>query len=477
MTRRYFPIFWDTSSDPALVVGGQEDAARKVRLLLKAGSAVRVVARTANQELQDLSATGAIELHRRPVSEADIAAAGLVISATAQDQADRFVSATARAHGKQVNVVDRPDLSTFTVPSIVDRSPVLVAISTAGTAPVLGRRIRAQIEAALSPNLGRLARFAASLRDDVQAKVNAPAGRRRFWERFFDSDAAEKALNGDDDNARTDAYEQIAAAATPDARQAGRVVLVGAGPGAADLLTLRALRALQQADIIIFDALVGPEVLDLARRDARRLYVGKLKGRHSYSQERINGILIDEAKRGSVVVRLKGGDPFVFGRGGEEVRALRDAGIAVDVIPGITAATGAAAAIGLPLTHRNHANIVSFATGHPAAGGEAPDFAPLADPKQTAVIYMGKTRAGEISSALIDLGRRSDTPVAIIENATLPEQRTLVGTLGNLPLVADVHGLNGPTLIVVGDAVSEADLTRAERLQDAAAPLPLKTVA
>ena len=476
MARRYFPIFWDISAGPTLVVGGGEDAVRKVRLLLKAGAAVRVVANSANQELEDLSAAGSIRLDRRPVAEGDISAAALIVSATGNDETDGFVAATARSHGKQVNVVDRPDLSTFTVPSIVDRSPVLVAISTAGTAPVLGRRIRAQLEATLSPNLGRLARFAASLRDRVQDTLSVPSQRRRFWEDFFDGPAAEQALNGDEDAAHNHAADLIEASANDETRN-GRVVLVGAGPGAADLLTLRALRALQQADIIIYDALVGPDVLDLARRDARRLYVGKLKGRHSYSQERINGILIDEAKRGSTVVRLKGGDPFVFGRGGEEVRALRDAGIPVDVVPGITAATGAAATLGLPLTHRKHANVVSFATGHPAKGQDLPDFAPLADPDQTAVIYMGRSRAPEISDALISLGRRPDTPVAIIENATLPEQRTLVGSLGSLPLLADVHGLNGPTLIVVGDAVAEADLSAAERLQDAVATLPLRTVA
>jgi len=475
MTRRYFPIFWDTDSGTALIVGGREDAARKIRLLLGAGARVKVVAPDTNAELDDLAAEDRIDLVRRPVTEQDIAAAALVISATANDAVDEFVSTAAQVHGVKVNVVDRPDLSDFTVPSIVDRSPVLVAISTAGTAPVLGRKIRAQIESTLAPNLGKLAEFAQSLRREVKEKIVDGTKRRTFWETFFTSNTAEHVLSNDLNAARDSASALIEE--TANGERLGRVVMVGAGPGAADLLTLRALRALQQADVIIYDALVGPEVLDLARRDALRLFVGKQKGRHSYSQERINGILVDEARRGSTVVRLKGGDPFVFGRGGEEIRALKDAGIPVDVIPGITAATGAAAALGLPLTHRDHANVVSFATGHPAKGKADPDFAPLANPDQTAVIYMGKSKAAEIARSLIAHGRRPETPVAVIENATLETQRTLVGTLDTLPLLSRVDGLDGPALIVVGDVVSEVDAGSAEHIEQAAASWPLRTVA
>ena len=475
MTRRYFPIFWDTESGTALVVGGREDAARKVRLLLGAGARVKVVAPDANSELEDLAAEDRIEIAHRAVTERDITGSALVISATANDAVDEFVSAAAQVHGVKVNVVDRPDLSDFTVPSIVDRSPVLVAISTAGTAPVLGRKIRSQIESALAPNLGKLAQFAQSLRREVKDRIVDGAKRRTFWESFFESSAAEQALSNNLNAARRSASALIDGAAAGE--REGRVVMVGAGPGAADLLTLRALRALQQADVIIYDALVGPEVLELARRDALRLFVGKQKGRHSYSQERINGILVDEARRGSTVVRLKGGDPFVFGRGGEEIRALKDAGIPVDVIPGITAATGAAAALGLPLTHRDHANVVSFATGHPAKGKSDPDFVPLSDPNQTAVIYMGKSKAAEIAGSLIAHGRRPETPVAVIENATLETQRTLIGTLDTLPLLSRVDGLDGPALIVVGDVVSEVDTGNTEQIIEAATPWPLQTVA
>ncbi len=475
MTRRYFPIFWDTNSGTALVVGGQEDAARKVRLLLGAGARVKVVAPDTNTELDALAAEDRIDIARRAVTEQDIAGAALVISATANDTVDEFVSTAAQVHGVKVNVVDRPGLSDFTVPSIVDRSPVLVAISTAGAAPVLGRKIRAQIEAVLSPNLGKLAQFAQSLRREVKNKIADAAKRRSFWEGFFESSAAEQALSSDLESASRSATVLIDKAAA--GKREGRVVMVGAGPGAADLLTLRALRALQQADVIVYDALVGPEVLDLARRDALRLYVGKQKGRHSYSQERINGILVDEARRGSTVVRLKGGDPFVFGRGGEEIRALKEAGIPVDVVPGITAATGAAAALGLPLTHRDHANVVSFATGHPATGKSDPDFAALSDPNQTAVIYMGKSKAAEIAGSLIAQGRRPETPVAVIENATLETQRTLLGTLSTLPLLSRVDGLSGPALIVVGDVVSEVNAEPLEQIEEAATPWPLQTVA
>jgi len=461
VTQSYFPIFWDTDSGTALVVGGGENAARKVRLLVAARARVHVVAPTAGEEIEAFADEDRIVLSRRPVGEDDIAGAAIVIAATGNDDVDSYCAATAQAHGVKVNVVDRPDLSNFIVPSIVDRSPILVAISSAGTSPVLARRIRERIEASLSPNLGKLAEFAASLRSTVAERLNDGRKRRAFWELFLDGYGAEGVLGNRPDAGRQAADELLGTLAR-DEKPKGRVTLVGAGPGAADLLTLRALRALQQADVIVYDALVGPEILDLARRDAFRLFVGKAKGRHSYSQDRINGILIDEARRGSSVVRLKGGDPFVFGRGGEEIAALRKAEIDVDVIPGITAATGAAAALRLPLTQRDIANVVSFATAHPAAGQAEPDFAALADPNQTAVIYMGKTKAAEISAALIKLGRRPDTPVAVIENATLPDQRILTGPLGDLPGIATISDLTGPALIVIGDVVAQADLTGAE---------------
>lgn len=476
MARQYFPIFWDTSSGTALVVGGGEDACRKIRLLLNSGARVKVVALDFNDEIKSLASERRVEAVERPVSEQDIKSAALVIAATGIESVDEFCSNAAQVHGVKINVVDRPDLSDFTVPSIVDRSPVLVAVSTAGTAPVLGRKIRTQLEAALAPNLGKLANFSEGLRKQVKERVGNIANRRTFWEKFFESKVAEQVLSNDITGAEQTASQLIDDAAAGNARK-GRVVMVGAGPGAADLLTLKALRALQEADVIIYDALVGPDVLNLARRDAFRLYVGKQKGRHSYSQERINGILVDEAHRGSVVVRLKGGDPFVFGRGGEEIRALKDAGIPVDVVPGITAATGAAAALGLPLTHRDHANVVSFATGHPAKDKADPDFQALSDPNQTAVIYMGKTKAAEISQSLINHGRQPSTPVAVIENATLESQRVIIATLDTLPLLSRVEGLTGPTLIVVGDVVSEVDANDFEHIESVAAPWPLRTVA
>jgi len=468
MPQSYFPIFWNTASGIALVVGGGENAARKVRLLVAAQARVHVVAPTANAELEAFAEEDRLSLSRRPVTESDIAGAAIVIAATGRDEIDTFCAATAQARGVKVNVVDRPDLSTFIVPSIVDRAPVLVAVSSAGTSPVLARRIRERIESSLSPNLGKLAVFAAALRGKVSERLADGRKRRAFWERFLDGYGAEAVLQNKPAVGQQ-AAEALLEGLAHDERPKGRVTLVGAGPGAADLLTLRALRALQQADVIVYDALVGPEVLDLARRDAFRLYVGKAKGRHSYSQDRINGILIDEARRGSTVVRLKGGDPFVFGRGGEEVDALRNAGIEVDVVPGVTAAAGVAAALRLPLTQRDIANVVSFATAHPAAGSAEPDFAALANPNQTAVIYMGKTKAAEISAALIRHGRRIGTPVAVIENATLANQRILTGTLGDLPAVAALSDLTGPALIVIGDVVAKADLADAETFTEAAA--------
>ncbi len=467
MLHSYFPIFWDTASGIALVVGGGENATRKVRLLVAAQARVHVVATSANAEIDAFADEDRISLSRRPVTESDIAGAAIVIAATGRDDVDTFCAATAQASGVKVNVVDRPDLSTFIVPSIVDRAPVLVAISSAGTSPVLARRIRERVESSLSPNLGKLAEFAAGLRAKVADRLTDGRKRRTFWERFLDGYGAEAVLRNKPAIGEQ-AAEDLLSSLERGGKPTGRVTLVGAGPGAADLLTLRALRALQQADVIVYDALVGPEVLDLARRDALRLYAGKAKGRHSYSQDRINGILIDEARRGSTVVRLKGGDPFVFGRGGEEVDALRDAGIEVDVVPGVTAAAGVAAALRLPLTQRDVANVLSFATAHPAAGSAEPDFAALANPNQTAVIYMGKTKVADISAALIRHGRNICTPVAVIENATLANQRVLTGTLGDLPLVATISNLTGPALIVIGDVVSKADIADAETFTEAA---------
>ncbi len=468
MTQSYFPIFWSTDSGTALVVGGGEAAARKTRLLVAAGARVHVIAPETVSEIDAFADEDRIRLSRRTVTEKDIIGAAIVISTTGHDSIDRYCADIAHAHGVKVNVVDRPDLSSFIVPSIVDRSPILVAISSAGTSPVLARKIREKIEAALSPNLGRLAEFASTLRQTVAHRLKDGRKRRLFWESFLDSHGAEDVLVGDHEGGLRIA-ETLIGTFSEDRKVEGRVTLIGAGPGAADLLTLRALRALQQADIIIYDALVGPDVLDLARRDAFRLYVGKSKGRHSYSQDRINGILVDEARRGSNVVRLKGGDPFVFGRGGEEIESLRQAGIDVDVIPGITAATGAAAALRLPLTQRGVADVLTFATAHPATGDSDPDLSALANPSQTAVIYMGKTKAAEVSERLIALGRREETPVAVVENATLPNQRVLTGILRNLPLITQVNDLTGPALIVIGEVVAKADLSQAERFETAAA--------
>lgn len=463
MTQDYFPIFLDTSKGEALVVGGGENAARKLRLLLKAKARVRLVAPHVTSEIETLAEAGSIVWQARAVSDADIERASLVVSTTGIDAIDRHVSETAQRAGIKVNVVDCQDLSDFIVPSIVDRSPVLIGISSAGAAPVLARRIRETLEATLPPGLGLVADFAQGLRAKVKATLSNGTDRRTFWERFFDGQATEAVLTGHTNKAAAEADRLIGEIAKVDEKR-GRVVIVGAGPGAADLLTLRALRALQQADVIVHDALVGPDVLDLARRDAVRLYVGKQKGRHSHSQDRINGILIEEARKGSTVVRLKGGDPFIFGRGGEEIDALSAAGVDVDVVPGITAATGVAAALKLPLTHRDCASVLSFVTAHPAAGGNEPDFASLADPNQTAVVYMGKSRSADISAKLIDLGRSPSTPVAIVENATLPTQRILTGTLSTLPLLSDIKNVTGAALIVIGETVAHADLSDAEDL-------------
>jgi uroporphyrin-III C-methyltransferase/precorrin-2 dehydrogenase/sirohydrochlorin ferrochelatase len=355
-----------------------------------------------------------------------------------------------------VNVVDRPDLSSFIMPAIVERDPVVIGISTGGAAPLLARRIRATIEALLPARLGRLVRFAESFRGSVQATIPDARARLRFWERFFEGPLAGAVLAGDESTARE---QMLSLVNRPQAapRPAGVVHIVGAGPGDPDLLTLRALRLMQQADVVVYDKLVGPEILDYARRDAERIYVGKSKGNHARTQDQINELLVVHARTGKRVLRLKGGDPFIFGRGGEEREHLRRAGVRVEVVPGITAATGCAAATGIPLTHRDHAAAATFVTGHGRNGEPDLDWAALARIRHTLVIYMGVSTAGRTAARLIEHGMAPDTPVAVVENGTLESQKTAIGTLAHLGALVAEHGIAGPAIIVVGEVVREAD--------------------
>lgn len=458
----YLPLFIDLRGRPVLVVGGSAVAARRIELLLRAGAVVRVVAVSVSAEVEDLVRAGRVQLEPRAFTPGDVAGTTAVFGAIGEPVAEAAVAAAARAATIPVNIVDRPDLSTFILPAIVDRDPVLIAISSGGAAPVLARSLRAQLESLLPARLGALARFAQRFRSTAHTVIASSILRRRFWEQVFGSAVAEAVLSGDEAAAHTGMVRLLNRSGRD---AAGVVYLVGTGPGDPDLLTFRALRLMQQADVVLHDELIGPDILDRVRRDAERIYVGKRKGRHSLSQDEINALMLREARAGRRVLRLKGGDPFVFGRGGEEMDYLRRHGIEVVAVPGITAALGALAAAGIPLTHRDHASAVTFVTGHTRDGGPEVDWDDLARGDRTLVVYMGLSNAGAIAERLLRAGLDARTPVAIIQNGTRADQRVSTGALSGLGVLADSHAGQGPALLVIGSvaAFAAASETQSER--------------
>ncbi len=452
---RYFPAFFDLRDRPSLVVGGGLAAARKARLLHSAGAAVTIVAARPEPTVEALAAEESVTIKRRGFVSGDARAQALVVAATGDAETDERVAEAARAAGVPVNVVDRPELCTFTVPAFVDRDPVIVAISTGGDAPVLGQQLREQIERLLPARIGELARLAGRFRAAVSAVIPSFVGRRRFWSEFFRGPLAEQVLAGRSAGA---AEAMLGLINRPRAaKPQGRVDIVGAGPGNPDLLTLRALQLLQQADVVLYDRLVGPDILGYARRDAACVSVGKARGSHALSQADINALMIRHARAGARVVRLKGGDPFIFGRGGEELQALREAGIAHAIVPGITAATGCAAIAGIPLTHRDLAHGAVLVTGQGQDGEPDLDWAALAKLQQTLVVYMGLATAGSLTARLIGHGYPPATPVAVIENGTLPQQRAVFGRLAALPDILRANAIEAPALIIIGEVVRLAD--------------------
>lgn len=460
---RSFPLFLKLQGRPVLLAGSGAAAAAKLRLLAASGAQVRLIARAPSPELIEASRALSIPYARGAVTADDLRQADLVIGAQGDEAADRALSVAARAAGKLVNIVDRPELSDFTMPAIVDRGEIVVAISTDGASPVLAQRVRAAIESVLPPGLGRLARFARRFRAAVQSRIAENGARRRFWNQVFAGPIGAAVLAGDERRAARDLIRAVNRG-EPRA-ESGQVSLVGAGPGDPELLTLRAARALREADVIVYDKLVDAGVLDYARRDARRVYVGKSKGDHTLPQAEINALLISAASAGRHVVRLKGGDPFVFGRGGEELDALVAAGIRVDVVPGITAATGCAAYAGFPLTHRDHASSVTFVSGQSKDGISDLYWAALAKPRQTLVVYMGLGAAGMIAEKLVAAGLSPATSIAIIENGTRWDQRVIKGDLREAAALVRDHGIATPALLVIGEVTRGAQPgTRAELL-------------
>jgi uroporphyrin-III C-methyltransferase/precorrin-2 dehydrogenase/sirohydrochlorin ferrochelatase len=447
----YFPAFIDLKNQPCLVVGAGEVALRKTRLLLAAGAKITVIAPAQHAEFAAMA--DRIIFHQRPYQAGDEAGMRLVIAATSDSAVNTVVHAACETASILVNVVDDPDHCRFIVPSIVDRSPLMIAISSGGHAPVLARQLRARIEAWLPHGYGILARLAGDLREKVKNRfAGDERARRRFWEAALDGVAAEKALAGDEDAARL-ALESDLANATDSSLQSGAVYLVGAGPGNPDLLTFRALRLMQKADVVLYDNLVAPAILDLVRRDAQRIYVGKKSSDHALPQEELNQLLVRLARQGKTVLRLKGGDPFIFGRGGEEIEELAQNGIDFEVVPGITSAAGASTYAGIPLTHRDYAQSVTFVTGHRQAGEIELDWARLTSPSETVVVYMGVKEAPRICARLIEAGRSAETPAAIIQNATRSDQKTITGTLATLPALIETHAVRPPALIIIGEVV------------------------
>jgi len=457
---RSFPLFLKLQERPVLLAGSGDAAAAKLRLLVAAGARVRVFSETPSAELRAAVRELHVAWNAAAVSADDLKHVELVIGAHGDsnggdENADRALSNLARAAGKLVNIVDRPELSDFTMPAIVDRGEIVVAISTHGASPVLAQRVRAAIESVLPPALGRLARFAQRFRSAIQARIADNPSRRRFWDQVFSGPIGQAVLAGDERRAARDLIRAVNRG-EPQA-ETGHVSLVGAGPGDPELLTLRAARALREADVIVYDKLVDSSVLDYARRDARRIYVGKSKGDHTLPQPEINALLIAEAKAGRHVVRLKGGDPFVFGRGGEELDALVAANVRVDVVPGITAATGCAAYAGFPLTHRDHAASVTFVSGQAKDGIADLDWRALVNGRQTIVVYMGLSVAGEIAGKLIGAGLSAATPIAIIENGTRWDQRVIKGELNQAAALVRDHGIAAPALLVIGEVTRAAE--------------------
>ncbi|WP_447591413.1 siroheme synthase CysG [Aquipseudomonas campi] len=445
----FLPLFHKLQDRRVLVVGGGEVALRKARLLADAGAVLRVVAPVVRDELIVLIGEKGEQL-LRGYQLSDLDGVALIIAATDDEALNAQVSADAQARGIPVNVVDAPALCSVIFPAIVDRSPLVVAVTSGGDAPVLARLVRAKIESWIPASYGQLAGLAKKFRARVRTLFPDVQQRRVFWEDVFQGPIAEGVFAGKLNEAEQQLEAKIAGAAP---QALGEVYLVGAGPGDPDLLTFRALRLMQQADVVLYDRLVAPPIIELCRRDAERVYVGKQRAAHTLPQDQINHLLVKYAKEGKRVLRLKGGDPFIFGRGGEEIEELAAHGIPFQVVPGITAASGCAAYAGIPLTHRDHAQSVRFVTGHLKDGSCDLPWGELSASGQTLVFYMGLTGLSFICEQLIRHGRAAATPAALVQQGTTQNQRVFTGTLENLPQLVAEHEVHAPTLVIVGEVV------------------------
>lgn len=447
----YLPLFTNLKHQSCLLVGGGEIALRKARLLLKAGANLTVVSPDIHTELEELLLAHNGFFLQRQFQSQDIDKQFLIVAATDDASINQQVSQLAIAAGKLINVVDQPQLSNVIFPAIIDRSPLMIALSSGGSSPILLRMLKAQLETQIPAAYGHLATFAGKLRNQVKNVLPAQDQRRHFWEKILHGSIAEMVLAGRSDEAEKQLLAQLQT--EKNLGENGEVYLVGAGPGDPDLLTFKALRLMQKADVVLYDRLVASAILDRVRLDAERIYVGKAKSDHVLPQEDINQLLVTLAKQGKRVLRLKGGDPFIFGRGGEEISELAKNQIPFQVVPGITAASGCAAYSGIPLTHRDYAQSVRFVTGHLKDGNMDLPWPELVAPGQTVVVYMGLTGLPVICQQMIQHGKPALTPVALIQQGTMPGQKVIVGTLADLAAKVAAESVKAPTLLIVGEVV------------------------
>ena len=467
-----FPLFFKLEDRKVLIVGGGDVALRKADLLRRAGTCITVLAPSISTEIQALLSDSKHELIYENYNKAYMAGARVIIAATDDEALNHQIHADATELNIPVNVVDTPHLCDFIFPAIVDRNPIVIGISSNGKAPVLARLLRARLETLIPQGYGKLAKLAGEFRGEVKAKIPTLTGRRQFWEKAFEGQVSQLMFAGNENEAAAQLQADLdhtAEAIASSGKNAldnafsesqsvknvmGEVYIVGAGPGDPELLTFKALRLMQQADIVYYDALVSPQVLDLCRRDADKVFVGKKRSNHAVAQLGINELLVNSAKEGRRVVRLKGGDPFIFGRGGEEIESLRAHGVPYQVVPGITAANAAASYAGIPLTHRDHSQSVRFVTGFLKAGAPNSNFKSFLNTDETVVFYMGLHSLPRLTEGLTEAGRSSDTPIAIVSNASMPNQQVLTGTLADIVELQEKNQLPTPALLIMGDVVS-----------------------
>jgi uroporphyrin-III C-methyltransferase / precorrin-2 dehydrogenase / sirohydrochlorin ferrochelatase len=453
------PVFFQIKGRPVGVAGGGTVAARRAELALRAGANVRVFSETLTADFRTIENHACFEHVPHAPKAGDIDGCALLFCSTGDAAADCAVAELARQAKVPINVADAPELCDFIMPSIVDRDPLIIAISTGGVSPVFARMIRARLESVIPAAYGRLVALAGQYRERLSASIGSTILRRRFWERVLEGPVADRFLAGHEEEARQELERALEAAGSEAGEPVplGEVYLVGAGPGDPDLLTFRALRLMQRADVVLYDRLLPHGILNLVRREAQHIYVGKLPDDHILPQEEITAQLVKLAKEGKRVLRLKGGDPFMFGRGGEEIEALAQAGIPVQVVPGITAATGCAAYAGIPLTHRDHAQACVFVTGHAKTGKLSLDWNALIQPRQTVAIFMGLGHLPELMEEFIAHGADPKTPAAIIDNGTRPNQRVVTGSIETLAEQATKARLQGPAIIIIGTVVTLRD--------------------